>query len=397
MPIFHKNRQNLQSAKTDKSQQILQDKTTENHSNFCQNLENAVEPKTKKSAFFAAKKSTPINKKHPQKNLTPTQSPRKKFLKIFAAASLALITCATTLLAVAPFGVGAAANAATNTNLSNNTQTTSPLGLDPENDPVLFTTSSGLDIKFSSGNLTSGALDGYGYFSMGSYDGELVNWVIIGCNSSTSAPTEDTLQWFSSWYEGNKNLSFVEYLGDVTTPAGSAIHDDSNAPKKQVMYSLITSVTNAVENTTELFEGEFLCISEKVLYNSTATATYAGSTMQLTINALYDNLNLTAFEQERIVPQTIVSHYNYYGHLNTCENQYLFLLARSDQSASQNFGIETYLTTPEVRIAETDYWLRTGTASSGNAHCQFVNTVGNYSHVLYTNKKGIRPAMVIKL
>ena len=32
------------------------------------------------------------------------KNPRKKFLKIFAAASLALITCATTLLATTPFG-----------------------------------------------------------------------------------------------------------------------------------------------------------------------------------------------------------------------------------------------------------------------------------------------------
>ncbi|MFQ6749498.1 MAG: hypothetical protein ACLRFR_01485, partial [Clostridia bacterium] len=56
-------------------------------------------------------------------------------------------------------------------------------GLDPENDPVVYTTVSGLEIKYAN-SLTNTAFSGYTYFTMGKYKNNDVNWVIIGYDPS---------------------------------------------------------------------------------------------------------------------------------------------------------------------------------------------------------------------
>ena len=88
-------------------------------------------------------------------------SRRKKLLKILGASSLAIMMGIGTLcgVVIAPMGAAQA-----NTSKEDvYTSSTSPLGLDPENDPVIYTTENGIDIKFGAATLSSGALNGYAY------------------------------------------------------------------------------------------------------------------------------------------------------------------------------------------------------------------------------------------
>ena len=208
--------------------------------------------------FFKKKQIEDIAKKEQdfyQKN------PRKKFLKIFAATSLALITCATTLLATAPFGTGAASAAAESQ--STTTQTTSSLGLDPENDPVVYTTASGLEIKYANG-LYNQALAGYTYFTMGEYTDATnvttpVNWVIIGYDPSVYDRVGNFSGQFNSNFYPYKVEGTKTYLDTIdTSAAGVAI-------KKDVAPNIAIS-SLAVQNE-EIGFGRILCISEKVIYS----------------------------------------------------------------------------------------------------------------------------------
>ena len=421
MPIFHKNRQNLQSAKTDKSQQILQEKTQENHLIFCQNLENAVEPKTKKTAFFATKKSTPINKKHPQKNLTSNQAqtppaPRKKFLKIFAAASLALITCATTLLATTPFGAGTA-SAATNSNLSNNTQTTSPLGLDPENDPVVFTTSSGIDIKyggagFPTGTLESSGLSGYAYVTMGGR-----NWVIIGQSENGFSSAFAVQAYANGWA--------TSQYADITSAAGNAMYSDLNFLAFSEVYGDIPGTISYtfpnVVATAELDQNELLCFCETSLTRMAfGSLPYTNSAVKTYLTDYYNNI-LTATERRSIVNKTLIST-AFYDTGNVSHNEYLFLLAGTVSSSNsafknQTFKIDTYITTAGKRVInefsgiEKVYWLRTVASSttSGNPYVAQIDAGGQVSTATFNSGSTcsgcantgklqiVRPAFVLSL
>ena len=204
--------------------------------------------------FFKKKQIEDIAKKEQdfyQKN------PRKKFLKIFAATSLALITCATTLLATAPFSTSTA-NAAAATNLSNTSQTTSSLGLDPENDPVVYTTESGLEIKYANA-LSNTNLAGYTYFTLGEYSGEKLNWVIIGYNSNLNSCVADATDQAKGRYDiiaGYDRMDEYFDSQEYSTPAGLALKRD---------YFAISPLAT---QSTELSTNCVLCISEKVLFTS---------------------------------------------------------------------------------------------------------------------------------
>ena len=126
---------------------------------------------------------------------------KKTFLKSLSFTSLALLMGAAGVFAFAP--LGASPNNLANANEmvdqintkadgENIKYAPSALGLDPENDPVIYTTESGLEIKYGgidlNNSLASGKpLSGYPYFTMGTYNGYAVNWVIIGRNTNVTA------------------------------------------------------------------------------------------------------------------------------------------------------------------------------------------------------------------
>ena len=309
---------------------------------------------------------------------------RKKFLKIFAAASLALITCATTLLATAPFGTGDA-SAAANSNLSNNTQTTSTLGLDHENDQIIYTTASGIEVKFHENyrNITTPALSGYPYVTMGAYNGVPVNWVIIGVSTTMFGLQED--EW-SSYFEGS-------------SPAGLGV---SNSNLKVACFM---KFTNIVKNA-EITEDCVLLISETNLGNAGKGDDYATSELKSAMETLYNNtLNISQHYKDNIVSQTIHSSgvdSKGYGIFSETQNAYFFPLAWGN--TAQEFLYETYFTSTSMSIS---YDFNTTTASvwrlrsDSNYNCgqvvkangTLVNASANNNTTLY----GVRPACVFRL
>ena len=425
MPIFHKNRQNLQSAKNDKSQQILQDQTTEPHSIFCQNLENAVEPKTKKSAFFAAKKSTPINKKHAQKNLISTQAqtppaPRKKFLKIFAAASLALITCATTLLATAPWQNNNLVIGAENNNtLSAKPETKDGLVIVRDDDPVVYTTSSGIEIKIgeAAGNATalpSSNLAGFPYFTTndGTKD---YTWVVIGRGTSTVYFTTAIQQFlFSTWQSNiggltantgdSKGWYFLNQIYETISPAGSAINND--VPSKTCVNDLVL-----VKSTAEIPADSILCLlndtvgtgvanTASAAYHDNAScnkgynyhAYYVGQ-LKTTMDDIYTNATLgLSTIKDKIKSVSITTNglaggtsnysvFNYSSNTVTCN---IFPL-----SAASAFKWSNYLTATQMKLS-VNQWLRDGPSTWGCTIQYSSNRCTDYSYPVkyYFNTSG---------
>ena len=340
------------------------------------------------------------------------------------------------------------------------------LGLDPENDPIVATTDWGLDIKVhnageyqgagylvtnpsTTGNLSSGALSGYAYITMGSYNNTALNWVIIGYSTNVAT--------------GIGVIKATNLNIPDTTDAGNALKSASSKGTLISTQYLLNAYTNAV-GTTEIPGGCVLCIAEKSITTSTFTtltdastvtnffqsANYAGSYCKLRtlINGFCtptsSTLGFSVTQRSKIQPQTINSAYvsaaSSYSYtykftvsLTSLTNQYLFPLAGcksynsydgtyydilsdtyvngTNNYRNQNFLIETYLPTKEVKSADSVYWLRTGRAyydsdSDGRYYgnsilCAGVTPVSSSGGMGYSgcmsSSVGVRPAFVLKL
>ena len=108
---------------------------------------------------------------------------KNKFLKTLGFSCMAVFMGSLTILG------GCATSLSTNNGNDLETTTTSGLGLDPKNDPVVYTTDSGLEIKMSNafatskgGTVTTTTNKGYSYtqdlssfyyFTMGTYSGTI--------------------------------------------------------------------------------------------------------------------------------------------------------------------------------------------------------------------------------
>ena len=186
---------------------------------------------------------------------------KNKFIKTFGLSSLALLIACTGICTFVPI----------TTTSGREEITTSGLGLDPKNDPVVYTTESGLEIKMSNafsttkgGKITTKTnrnytytqdLTSYYYFTMGTYSGTVyvgdtttnaytvsnapVNWVIIGLGEKTGYFVDSVMQYlFSTWqavfgYQDYANITtnggyFFENIYETTTPAGQLIKNSIN-------------------------------------------------------------------------------------------------------------------------------------------------------------------------
>ena len=349
---------------------------------------------------------------------------KKKIVKIIAASGLAVMMGVGTLCGVllAPMN---SAQASVGGGVTNST--TSPLGLDPENDPVICTTESGLEIKFHqtfkdyyAGNLETGALAGYSYVTMGKYNNNPINWVVIGMSNAGL---------------GGASLGDVDW-GIDQTPAGLAVEDsilnkvanttivgDNNA----LIYYL-----NGVAMSDELEQGELLMLSEGILGTAkVATGSnhnsnyYSGSPLKSSIDAIANNF--TDEEKTFIVPQTINSRQVSWG-TNTVNNALLFPLATnyyyddnlisttaydSQNSCNQSFCIEDYFSAlkenfveggvaypedPLLSVTSHNYWwLRSGITINVSG-CACVSANGELiTYAATSDSHGVRPAFVLNL
>ena len=228
---------------------------------------------------------------------------KSKFFKVYGFGSLAVMMAVAGTFAFAPLGAttsGALAN-------ENQTEMTTSggLGLDPKNDPVVYTTESGLEIRMSNATKYSGTtstvtnlgtaytqdLTSFYYFTMGTYSGTIytaknntetytvsnapVNWIILGLGPNTGYFLDEvTANLFSTWKTNTENVNnnyanktsggayFFKEIFESATPAGSAIN--SVVPSKSyVMEKIKASIPS--DPADEIPDGCMLVISEKLL------------------------------------------------------------------------------------------------------------------------------------
>lgn len=327
----------------------------------------------------------------------------KTSLKTFFGIGLAGLIIASGFMAFAPFNQP---TAKAETTLP---QSTSPFGLNPETDPVIYTTESGLDIKFGGATLSSGSLNGYTYFTMGGVD-----WAIIGRSSQGFGGKGATL---ASYFTNNSNSTEVTNWAnayfDLQTPYGNTIWNDDTINDPVVSGTKFSFSSKEATSTTidnELAPGEVLCFavtnieSEQFDAESGYLNDYNSSDCELkalitsyctkTDGVFSSAIGFTEAQMRSIQPQDLI---NMGTSTSTTTGAYLFPLATTSRSSSQNFCIETYLSTNALRDIDANYWLRSGNASiAGNAY--IVRGDGTLNHgERVPDSYGVRPAFVLKL
>ena len=285
---------------------------------------------------------------------------KSKFLKAFGFSSLALLMGIAGTMAFAPLGANpnnlAGASEMvdqinTKADGKNIKYAPSALGLDPENDPIIYTTESGLEIKYGGVNTSLGGGDesftelssstisserplaGYPYITMGTYSGYAVNWVIVAKSSTLVIQDYQKL----SYYQTNKSYSgtytnFFDNTYEETTPAGSALKTDNllNNVCARTLKN-ISSLLSGVTPITGISGNTVLCFTECVLGTSRWSSADAGGCDMLntTTNNRYNtDLGLTTAQKNAMTTKTHVAY-------------------------SGTYGVTTYLTTNALRVAYT--------------------------------------------
>ena len=319
------------------------------------------------------------------------------------------------------------------------------LGLDPENDPIVATTDWGLDIKFhnagewtstgykadqmsSNGNVSTSALNGYCYFTGGTYGGVSLKWVIIGYSPTVITSTSPI------WA---KDIGIPD-----TTDAGNALKSaSSKGTLIGTSYKVNPIYTNAVSNS-EIPAGCVLCISEKNLLNADYNndsyytkdssgyfygARWSLSELRTTMSNLC-NSGIAGFDTIRAKIKTVSLNQYYYRSSNgssgaiakdTATSDKFFALANSTYATGdavhydtstypQNYRLETYLgatyaSHASKRISYTHntttayyWWLRSGYSSIYERAC-IVDKSGSVSNDYVYHSIGVRPAFVLNV
>ena len=303
------------------------------------------------------------------------------------------------------------------------------LELDPENDPVVYTTDYGLDIRWHMAGLPNNPndiasvpggqkLETYAYFTHAD-----VNWVIIGCSDKPSTISTGTLNLgdVADYYNkagyynfSNSSSGIWEWFANGrNTAAGSALFSDYLNKGKDVIYNLSSQTIsqNAVfpnaAATDELEFDEVLCFAQNRLsttskFNDSTSAgnCYYNSRLMTTINTFYDT-NLIDLDS-KIVPKTLKTVWA--GAPDTTngsnlEGTYkLFPLAGA--SANESFYVLNYLTSGSAAMQQSGiyWWLRSGYAAyPQNAYYVYTTGVLNKRYDAVTYSTGVRPAFVLQI
>ena len=199
-------------------------------------------------------------------------------------------------LANAPMGATNPSNAA---NLADGAQSldraqNEVLNLDPKTDETIYTTDSGIEIKQH--NINLGTI-GVQYFTLGSYNGTPVNWLVV-CASSIG-------------------------IGTDSTPAGAAVKADT---AKQVI------ATGSVSSS--LLENQILCISQYAFSSSRSI----NFTPHANITTTFNENNATYETYEATFKSTTDNYTDYYSSLN---NPSSFVLSDS-LAMGTTLGINGY-------------------------------------------------------
>lgn len=312
-------------------------------------------------------------------------------------------------------------------------------------DPVLFETKNGLQIKFGLDNasgtggsetyptLSSGNLSGFPYFTT-TENGTTYTWVIIGRSSSSSLFTRTMAQWQDYNFSPTYNY-FFNNCYETSSPAGSAINSESS---KEYAVRNVLGFSNVVVNY-EIPENCVLVLLNGIVesgpyggnvvgsYRSIGAASYTrcwwavynGNQLCVAMNGYYTNgsLGLNSIKSY-IRSVTITTHEcvngdnpnwrQYLRFVNTDQSSYVFPLAFNVDGG--NFKWSTYLSANQMKLS-SNQWLR-GTDSEGahNAityadhsyddywqHAGYLNTSGAQANQNLTTNAGYRPAFVMSM
>ena len=349
---------------------------------------------------------------------------KSKLFKTISFSSLALLMGIAGTMAFAPLGASpSVANA-------NELETTTEQGLitPKADDPVIYTTESGLEIKWGNAlpssahnNLSSGNLKWFPYFTT-TNGSTTYTWVIIGRNPNLSLDSYTSInQIFSTWKTNSTYFTNGSYFFNNTyetaTPAGSAIN--GIVPSK----SYVADYSNMVVPNAEIPSGCVLALSNASVGNSifcstpipiTSTAQCFGessNTLTTTCKNYYTNDTfgfgsyLSSVQSISLKQRGIYnSTNNYYD--NTC-SLYFFPLGfggvvncndTTITSSIENFQWTTYLTATQYKTGGY-IWAR---SMYNPYHGFWVNGNGVWdspsgeSYWANTNR-GVRPACVVKL
>lgn len=300
-------------------------------------------------------------------------------------------------------------------------------------DPTIYTTQSGIDIKFGMASLnienelSSGNLSGFPYFTT-TKGAATYTWVIIGRGANTDAyACEMTANLFSSWKTGASALVWGDYFFDNiyenTSPAGAAINSATSSKGYVMDYSTI-DLTKVVYDE-EVGEGCVLVLLNSIYetsYWSTGNCNLdyhafvgANHIVKNKCVAYYTNdtfgfgTHLSSI-QTKTLKQVGVYGYSNPGSVTTSTIDMKFFplttskqLTGSDISPGNyayNFNVEAYLTEAQ-RACGAAYWTRTShqgdwsfvVASNGTIGSQISGTEVSTS----PTTAGIRPACVVSL
>ena len=357
---------------------------------------------------------------------------KRKIIKIISASGLAIIMGIGTLCGVliGPMNSTRASTSGSEENLLTPQEQllAGTLELDPENDPVIYTTDYGLDIHWHMAGLPENSADitnikgtnvafiGNAYFNYAGF-----NWAIIGYsnkNATFSSGSLINLTTLLSYYSSFSNpISFLE-LKD--SDAATAIYN-ANLNKDGLFYN-ISSATGKIKSVlfprakgvSELEGNEVLCFAQTRIdggktsmdgvFFDDNSSNYSGSNLQTYLTNWYNN-NLTGLP---IVSKNLITKYYASGvQTVTITSQKLFPLACGD--SSETFYAPTYMTAdgknPDLIYSNSDgtvstWWLRSGILKSYNnqACCSsggwYYTSTGSGS---VTNRYGVRPAFVLKI
>ena len=353
---------------------------------------------------------------------------KSKFLKPFSFASLALLMGAAGVFAFAP--LGASPNLA---NASEAIETTTEQGLitPKTDDPVIYTTESGLEIKWGNAapstlhsSLGSGNLAGFPYFT--TQNGSTTyTWVIIGRNSNvTTINTAVQSFLFSTWQANNSTGNklvlgnhFFDNTYETTTPAGSAINNV--VPSKSYVNDNISfSINDITTNDNEIPSGSVLCLLNTPIDETAWSSSNMSNVMHISNTSNYVNQKLQGYNTNDTfgfgtffsdVQTTTLTQYSQYrisswqasDRIITSISFKFFPLETGYDTSGVNFVLYNYLTASQYASSYKTW-------SRGSVHCDsafMFKTDGTYiTHEndtsgtnLYWQKGYLRPACVISL
>ena len=221
---------------------------------------------------------------------TNKPSKKRKVFKTLGFSSLALLMGAAGVFAFAPLGNAPMSPNTLNANATTQGQTFD-LGLDPQNDPVVYTTESGLEIKKSNGKHTSAItvttnknktytqdLTSFYYFTMGKFSGTIY---VGDTTTNTYTVSNEPVNWLIIGRGPGFNF-------EKSTPAGTSLVNDRD--KQEISTSALTlpNFFTTVPEHSDIPEGCMLVLSEKILgqyyFNTTGIVNNSVNTSYYDIN-----------------------------------------------------------------------------------------------------------------